>query len=171
MTNGADGSPTTNYNFIKPVVGASAGIWGATLRPGNQCGQYRTMFSGRAISACKSPSWAARRERIIASLRFCNGSLGTTQGLRWAWIEDTSAEVGGNAGSNLALTAYNDIGALLSTPMSVARATGLVTFNNASSHVGLATFAREISRGDRCYAPSSKSAAQRETVSRGQMSP
>jgi Chaperone of endosialidase len=67
-----------------------------------------------------------------------NGAAGTTRymgaqtgGLnRWTWGAETTAEGGSNAGSNFSLIGYNDAGATLNTPLSINRATGLVTLNN-----------------------------------------
>lgn len=46
---------------------------------------------------------------------------------RWVWAADGSAENGSNAGSSLGLYAFSDASAYLSTPISISRATGLVT--------------------------------------------
>jgi hypothetical protein len=69
-----------------------------------------------------------------------NGAAGTARSLfgttaaskRWELqLGGPSAEGGANAGSNFNLIAYNDAGAVLSTPMSIARATGAVTFGGS----------------------------------------
>jgi hypothetical protein len=71
-----------------------------------------------------------------------NGAAGTARSLfgttaaskRWELqLGGPSAEGGSNAGSNFNLIAYNDAGAVLSTPMSIARATGAVTFGSSVS--------------------------------------
>ena len=46
---------------------------------------------------------------------------------RWALRASSSAESGANAGSNLALDAFDDTGTLLWSPITVSRATGLVS--------------------------------------------
>jgi Chaperone of endosialidase len=49
---------------------------------------------------------------------------------RWSMtFGDTTAESGGNAGSNFSLSNYNDAGIQLSIPLSIARATGIATFS------------------------------------------
>jgi len=49
---------------------------------------------------------------------------------RWGLRASAAAESGGNAGSALVLDAYSDAGAYISSPINVARATGLVSFAN-----------------------------------------
>jgi hypothetical protein len=46
---------------------------------------------------------------------------------RWTVGKDATAESGSNAGSNFAITRYSDAGAVLGTPISINRATGLIT--------------------------------------------
>jgi hypothetical protein len=77
---------------------------------------------------------------LLATLSFINSTVPPGQQKRWVLAEDASAEVGGSAGSNLSLSAYNDTGGLLSTPMAINRASGAVTFGNATNFTGLATF-------------------------------
>lgn len=64
--------------------------------------------------------------RVAGSFGTVNYLTGVNQ--RWAEGVDNAAEAGANAGSNWLLKAYSDAGALLSTPISVARATGVATF-------------------------------------------
>lgn len=57
------------------------------------------------------------------------GKTGTTA--RWAiTLGDNTAESGGNAGSNFNITAWSDAGGLITTPLQIARSTGVVTINN-----------------------------------------
>jgi hypothetical protein len=52
-----------------------------------------------------------------------------TSGLaRWIFRATNEAEAGANAGSNLALDNYDDAGAYINTPLTLARATGIPTF-------------------------------------------
>lgn len=68
-----------------------------------------------------------------------NGPAGTTRALtyqtsgtnRWDITTTSVAEGGANAGSNFAIDAYTDAGALLSTPFSIVRSTGVVSINTA----------------------------------------
>jgi hypothetical protein len=52
--------------------------------------------------------------------------------LRWRWYWGTGAETGGNAGSNFAINAYDDVGASLGQPMAITRATGVVTLGRGA---------------------------------------
>lgn len=67
---------------------------------------------------------------------------------RWVVGGNGTAESGSNAGTDFQITAYNDAGAFLSTPLAIARATGTATFsagislggkvvNSATSAVGV----------------------------------
>jgi hypothetical protein len=56
--------------------------------------------------------------------------------IRWAMYASSVAEGGANAGSDFGLNAYTDAGAYLSTPLSIKRSTGVVTFNSAPFFVG-----------------------------------
>src|SRR5215831_4642603 len=61
-------------------------------------------------------------------------TLGTapnqTQSARWSAGKDTSAESGSNAGSNYSISRYSDAGALIDTPFSINRASGLITMES-----------------------------------------
>lgn len=57
-----------------------------------------------------------------------------TAGLnRWIVATDNSAESGSNAGSNLVINRFNDAGAFVDTPVSINRATGIITLNDSVS--------------------------------------
>jgi Chaperone of endosialidase len=61
----------------------------------------------------------------------CNISSTVAAKARWLMqLGEGAAESGSNAGSNFALHRYNDAGAYLGTPITVDRASGLVTFGN-----------------------------------------
>lgn len=51
--------------------------------------------------------------------------------LRWKLAKNATAEGGANAGSDLALGAYSDAGALLTTPITITRSTGAIAFATA----------------------------------------
>ena len=134
-------TPTSNYKFPKPIVGADAGQWGTEL---NTCLDMIDatfplpgVLTANTLILNNNPGTG-----IVASLTFGNSTAAPGQQTRWAWVEDASSETGSAAGSNLSLRAYNDSGAPLSTPIAISRASGLVTFNSTPSatFVGLATF-------------------------------
>ena len=57
---------------------------------------------------------------------------GLTNGLnRWVvYVGDSFAESGGNAGSNFSINRFNDAGALIDTPLTISRSSGIVTMPN-----------------------------------------
>ena len=61
-----------------------------------------------------------------------NGIVGSVGNInRWVLdLGDGAPEAGGASGSNFRLGAYSDIGAPLSTPLAIERATGIATFGN-----------------------------------------
>ena len=137
---------TSNYKFPKPIVGADAGQWGTTL---NICLDMIDatfplpgVLTPNNFNLSNNPGTG-----VLGSLTFINSTVPPGQQRRWVLAEDASAEVGGSAGSNLSLTAYNDTGGLLSTPIAVNRASGGVTFGNATNFTGLATFAALTATG------------------------
>jgi Chaperone of endosialidase len=131
---------TANYHFVKPEVGASATTWGAKLNSDLDMIDAQLFTSAGGLTSSNLNLSSNPGTVVTASLTFLNGGSPTGQQKRWALTEDVSAEVGGNAGSNLSLAAYNDTGALLSTPMAINRASGGVTFNTAVSHAAAVAF-------------------------------
>jgi hypothetical protein len=132
---------TAHYNFVKPEVGASATTWGAKLNSDLDMIDAQLFTSAGALNSNNLNLSNNPGTGVLGSLTFINSTVPPGQQKRWVLAEDASAEVGGSAGSNLSLTAYNDTGALLSTPMAINRASGAVTFGNATSFTGTATFA------------------------------
>lgn len=121
-------STTTHYSFIKPTVGGDVSAWGGYLN--TSLDMIDTQFfnttgglSTNNLFLSSNPSTS-----VAATLTFQNGSAPAGQKNRWALVEDTSAESGGNAGSNFQLVAYNDAGTAISAPLTVARSTGNATF-------------------------------------------
>ena len=131
---------TANYRFVKPEVGASATTWGTKLNSDLDMIDAQLFTSAGALNANNLSLSNNPGTGLLGTLTFINSTVPPGQQTRWVLAEDASAEVGGSAGSNFSLSAYNDTGGLLSTPMSINRASGTVTFGNATSFVGLATF-------------------------------
>jgi hypothetical protein len=95
-------------------------------------------------------------DTTTANYKFVKPEVGasapTGQQTRWVLAEGTGAETGGGAGSNLSLTAYNDIGVLTSTPIGINRASGTITFGTPVTCTALATFANLTSTGTATFA-------------------
>jgi len=66
---------------------------------------------------------------------------------RWSLEETSTAESGGNAGSNLALNAYSDAGALLGTALTGVRSTQVLTFTQPPVLTGTSVTGVPISTG------------------------
>ena len=132
---------TANYKFVKPEVGASATTWGAKLNSDLDMIDAQLFTSAGALSPNNLNLSNNPGTGLLGTLTFINATVPPAQQTRWMLAEDASAEVGGSAGSNLSLFAFNDTGGFLSTPLAVNRASGAVTFGNATNFTGLATFA------------------------------
>lgn len=66
-------------------------------------------------------------------------SLATSGSTRWMLVESSGSETGANAGSNFRLDRYSDAGALLSSPISITRATGRTDWVGSTQITGLET--------------------------------
>ena len=66
-------------------------------------------------------------------------SLATSGSTRWMLVESSGSETGANAGSNFRLDRYSDAGALLSSPISITRATGHTDWVGSTQITGLET--------------------------------
>jgi hypothetical protein len=91
----------------------------------------RSPNSGAAtldLSTRKNNGTAIHRRVVRGSAYPSPGYVATT---RWDLVlGDNTEEPGSNVGSNFLLEAYGDTGTLLTTPISIARATGIVSVNN-----------------------------------------
>ena len=125
---------TANYHLVKPQVGASGTTWGTKLNSDLDMIDAQLFTSAGALNANNLNLSNNPGTAVAATLTFINSTVPTGQQTRWVLSEDTSPEVGGGAGSNLSLSAYNDTGALLSTPIAINRASGAVTFGTAVNY-------------------------------------
>jgi hypothetical protein len=57
--------------------------------------------------------------------------------LRWSVLRNTTAESGGNSGSNLQITRYSDAGSAIDSPLVINRATGLTTITALGVTAGI----------------------------------
>jgi hypothetical protein len=69
-------------------------------------------------------------------LTFSNDADGATTSRRWKIRANSTAESGGNAGTDLNIVRYDDIGTLVDQPLIIARSSGLVTIGGASGTAG-----------------------------------
>ena len=150
---------TANYHFVKPEVGASATTWGTKLNSDLDAIDAQLFTSAGALNANNLNLSSNPGTAIPATLTFINSTVPPGQQKRWVLSEDTSSEVGGGAGSNLSLTAYNDTGALLSTPIAINRASGAITVGTTLTVTGAATFAGITASGAASFASVTTSGA------------
>jgi len=110
-------------------------------------GGFKTELAGAAaVQAISSGSTAGliadRPAGSVGSVR-----LRTSGTDRWSIEETATAESGANAGSNLALNAYSDAGALLGTALTAVRSTQVATFTQPPVLVGTNITGVPISTG------------------------
>jgi hypothetical protein len=87
------------------------------------------------LSAVDAPGARTALSNAVSGVHLADGAASLNRGLRistagvprWEVLTDASAETGGNAGSNFALSRYSDAGVFLDVPLRVDRATGRVT--------------------------------------------
>jgi hypothetical protein len=66
------------------------------------------------------------------------GVVGATPDTRWRIdLVDATAETGGNTGSNFGIVAFSDDSSVIFTPLSIARATGVVNFSTTPTVAGV----------------------------------
>lgn len=100
------------------------------LAGGTLTGALTISGAGSILNVSSAPIYlsAAPNNRVIAGFN----AAGTQP--RWAlYYGDATAESGGNAGSNFSLSRYSDTGVIIDTPLSVSRATGLVSMPDGAT--------------------------------------
>jgi hypothetical protein len=74
---------------------------------------------------------------FVVAVNSYSGLMSNPASVRWSLqLGDGSNESGGNAGSNYVLRNFNDAGAPIATPMSISRATGIVSVIDGSGAFG-----------------------------------
>jgi microcystin-dependent protein len=121
---------TANYQWVKPEIGSSNSSWGDKLNT-NFDGVDATVFSlsTKVSGYLATDATGAHLTLNKPAAGVYSGAFGQTNGLdRWAiLLGDAAAEGGSNAGSNFAVERYSDAGALIDSPITINRATGVVT--------------------------------------------
>jgi len=130
----------TNDNASNVVLGNYLGNWKPFIPPGS-LGNYGeddpTLTVGKNTAGSASitvgNNTAAGNQHLYLNsapgrfrdVRFQTGGLD-----RWTIVTEATAESGGNAGSNFIIQNWNDAGAGIGTPVSIARSSGIVTLAN-----------------------------------------
>lgn len=131
--------------FVGAVVSAITQLTGdVTAGPGSGSVAATVAFVGGstaanvhaaellANAATANPTASKIVIRDSGGLVIAHGfSINLGSGQRWNWIASGS-ESGGNAGSDAAFNCYDDSAVFLSTPITIRRSDGRVTFNNAA---------------------------------------
>ena len=121
-----------NFRLVNDAYSAS-NTWMSVARSGYAVGTVS--INGTAMNFPASATTVFGQNSLASALNvYLSAAAGQTRYLnyesggllRWREGVDGSSEAGSNAGSNYAIAAYSDAGALLSTPLSITRSTGVV---------------------------------------------
>lgn len=146
----ASGGGTTNFLRADGTWAAPSG--GGGVSDGDK-GDIVVSGGGTAW-AIDSAVWTGARtiagnwtfgDGTAATDLFINGAAATARSLwlrtagsnRWRFYANTTAESGGNAGSNFAITSYDDSGTLIGNVLSVSRSTRVVDFSQTPTVGGV----------------------------------
>ncbi|MBV8594548.1 MAG: hypothetical protein JOZ27_09645 [Caulobacteraceae bacterium] len=135
---------TLNYGWTKPQVGADTNAWGPLINADFD-GIDSTVYAVSLVANAAMPkSGGTFSGGIGAPSVTLSAAAGVVRDLivntgtlnRWICGVDGSAEAGSNAGSNFFINSYNDAGTLISTVLTINRATGAVTLSGALTVTG-----------------------------------
>lgn len=124
---------TANYNWVKPEVGAAQDSWGATLNEDlnqidAQVFSISTTLNGYLVTNSTVGSYLLLNKPASGKAAYIQG--GTNGLTRWQVIlGDASTESGADAGSNFSIERFFDSGAAIDAPLTINRATGVVSVN------------------------------------------
>jgi hypothetical protein len=129
----------TNTPGLLYVREKAAGVWGAwfadvdTTIVNSKVAKAGDTMTGNLLIQKSGPGLNLSK---AAAGEFCSitGAL-TGQGLRWSIeLGNNAAESGANGGSNFGVSRYTDPGAFIDSPLTIDRATGVVTGNGLLSY-------------------------------------
>ena len=111
-------------NFIEATVTGSVAAQTVYIG-GASASTYTRLVVGRAVGSVSA--YLSGATGTNRSLIWTTGGIATAN-LRWNMVVTSTAESGANAGSNFGLICYDDSGTTINTPISIARATGIITY-------------------------------------------
>jgi len=144
---------TPHLGLFKPAPNSDTGLWGYHLNNnadaldnalGNNLSGLGGPFlplTGGTVGALSVGSNTGAQPLTM------NGPAGSSRALhiqtagldRWVISGGPAAESGSNAGTLLSIARYDDTGALLDTPLSINRASGVVSFAQGGNGIAIGT--------------------------------